>query len=57
MAGRPLDFRDPDGDRFEIVQYDRIQFTKSAEVLRGMGLDLGKTDDALTELREKGLAA
>jgi catechol 2,3-dioxygenase-like lactoylglutathione lyase family enzyme len=57
LPGRRLDFLDPDGNRVEIVQYDQIQFTKSAEVLRGMGLDLSKTDDALAELREKGLAS
>jgi lactoylglutathione lyase len=57
IPGRRLDFLDPDGNRVEIVQYDQIQFTKTQEVLRGMGLELGKTDEALAELREKGLAA
>ena len=56
FPGHRLDFVDPDGNRVEIVQYDQIQFTKSAEVLRGMGLELGKTGGALAELREKGLA-
>jgi lactoylglutathione lyase len=56
LPGRRLDFLDPDGNRIEIVQYDEIQFTKSAEVLRGMQLELGKTEQALAELREKGLA-
>ena len=56
VPGHRLDFLDPDGNRVEIVQYDQIQFTKSAEVLRGMGLELGKTGTALAELREKGLA-
>jgi catechol 2,3-dioxygenase-like lactoylglutathione lyase family enzyme len=57
VPGRRLDFLDPDGNRVEIVQYDQIQFTKSPEVLRGMGLSqLGKTEAALAELREKGLA-
>ena len=37
LPGRRLDFLDPDGNRIEIVQYDQIQFTKSPEVLRGMG--------------------
>jgi lactoylglutathione lyase len=55
LPGRRLDFLDPDGNRIEIVQYDQIQFTKTAEVLRGMELELGKTDEALAELREKGL--
>jgi lactoylglutathione lyase len=56
FPGRRLDFLDPDGNRIEVVQYDQVQFTKSPEVLRGMGLELGKTDAALAELREKGLA-
>jgi lactoylglutathione lyase len=56
LPGHPLDFLDPDGNRVEIVQYDEIQFTKSPEVLHGMGLQLAKTDSALAELRDKGLA-
>jgi lactoylglutathione lyase len=55
LPGRRLDFLDPDGNRIEIVQYDQVQFTKTAEVLRGMQLELRKTDEALAELREKGL--
>ena len=38
------------------MQYDQVQFTKPEQVLSGMGLDLGKTEQALAELREKGLA-
>jgi predicted enzyme related to lactoylglutathione lyase len=56
LPGRRLDFLDPSGNRVEIVQYDQIQFTKSGEVLRGMSLDLDKTEDALAELRAKGLS-
>jgi lactoylglutathione lyase len=56
LPGRFLDFLDPDGNRVEIVQYDQIQFTKADGILAGMGLELGKTDKALGELREKGLA-
>jgi catechol 2,3-dioxygenase-like lactoylglutathione lyase family enzyme len=56
VPGRRLDFFDPDGNRVEIVQYDQIQFTKTDAVLRGMGLELGKSEAALAELREKGLA-
>ena len=55
-GGRSLDFLDPDGNQVEVVQYDQIQFTKAPEILRGMKLELGKTDAALAELREKGLA-
>jgi lactoylglutathione lyase len=57
LPGRGLSFRDPWGNHVQVVQYDEIQFTKAAEVLRGMGLDaLGKTEAALAELRAKGLA-
>jgi catechol 2,3-dioxygenase-like lactoylglutathione lyase family enzyme len=56
-AGRFLDFRDPWGNRVQIVDYRDIQFTKDANVLRGMGLgDLEKRPEAIEELREKGLA-
>ena len=54
--GRGLDFQDPWGNTVEVVQYDQVQFTKSDRVLSGMGLDLGKTQEALAELEEKGLA-
>jgi catechol 2,3-dioxygenase-like lactoylglutathione lyase family enzyme len=56
FPGRRLDFLDPWGNRVEVVQYDQIQFTKTDRVLEGMGLELGKTEAALSELREKGLA-
>ncbi|HEY7744761.1 MAG TPA: VOC family protein [Desulfuromonadales bacterium] len=57
MPGPGLDFLDPWGNHVQVVQYDDIQFTKAAHVLKGMGLDgLGKTEAALEELREKGMA-
>jgi lactoylglutathione lyase len=56
LPGHRLDFRDPSGNRVQIVQYDQIQFTKTKRILEGMGLDLGKDDGALDELRAKGLA-
>jgi catechol 2,3-dioxygenase-like lactoylglutathione lyase family enzyme len=57
IPGRFLDFRDPWGNRVEIVGYDNIQFTKAANVLRGMGLaHLSKNDRAVKELTEKGMA-
>ena len=56
--GRRLDFRDPWGNRVEIVDYRDIQFSKATDVLDGMGLgDLSKREGALAELREKGLLA
>jgi catechol 2,3-dioxygenase-like lactoylglutathione lyase family enzyme len=56
LPGRGLNFRDPWGNRVEIVQYDEVQFSKTEGVLAGMGLGgLGKTAAARDELREKGL--
>ncbi|MGH6929111.1 MAG: VOC family protein, partial [Dongiaceae bacterium] len=57
LPGRFLDFRDPWGNRIEIVPYDNIQFTKAANVLRGMGLThLSKNATAIKELTDKGMA-
>ncbi|MEA2355351.1 MAG: hypothetical protein QOD61_1480 [Solirubrobacteraceae bacterium] len=56
IIGGGLDFRDPWGNRIQVVQYDEIQFTKTPGVLRTMGLDgLGKTPAAEAELRGKGV--
>jgi predicted enzyme related to lactoylglutathione lyase len=50
------DVRDPWGNRLQIVDYREIQFTKAPWVLAAMDLDgLEKTDQALAELREKGI--
>ncbi len=57
LPGRGLDFRDPWGNRWQVVEYGEVQFTKAPHVLSGMGLkDLEKTKEALEELRRKGLA-
>ncbi len=56
LPGRGLSFRDPWGNRVEVVQYDGVQFTKAAEVARAMGFDATKSDAALEELRAKGMA-
>jgi lactoylglutathione lyase len=56
LPGHRLDFRDPSGNRVQVVQYDEIQFTKTQRVLEGMGLALGKSERALRELRAKDLA-
>jgi lactoylglutathione lyase len=56
LGGRGLEFRDPWGNLFQIVQYDEIQFTKAPGILGGMGLEgLGKRPEAQEELRAKGL--
>jgi lactoylglutathione lyase len=58
LDGPFLDFRDPWGNRVEIVGYGNIQFTKAPNVLRGMGLtQLTKNEKAKKELAEKGMAA
>jgi lactoylglutathione lyase len=55
-GSRGLHFRDPWGNLIEVVQYSDIQFTKAPPVLSGMGLEeLGKSESAQEELREKGL--
>ena len=52
-----LNFRDPWGNRIEVVPYDDVQFTKAVNVLNGMGLgSLRKTPDAVAELEKKGMA-
>ena len=57
LPGRGLDFLDPWGNRWQVVEYSEIQFTKAPHILRGMGLGhLRKTEKALEELRDKGLA-
>jgi catechol-2,3-dioxygenase len=57
LPGRFLDFRDPWGNRIEIVGYDNIQFSKAPHVLRGMGLShLAKNSAAIKELKDKGMA-
>ncbi len=57
LPGRDLDFLDPWGNRWQVVEYRDVQFTKTPEVLRGMGLDdLEKSPKAQEELRKKGLA-
>jgi lactoylglutathione lyase len=56
LPGRGLDFRDPWGNHVQVVEYADVQFSKTPEVLHGMGLELPKSDRALGELHEKGLA-
>jgi lactoylglutathione lyase len=51
------DFLDPWGNRWQLVDYREIQFTKAPRVLAGMGLDgLEKSETAIEELRAKDLA-
>lgn len=56
LEGPFLDFRDPWGNRVEIVGYDNVQFTKAPNVLTAMGLaHLTKNEQAKKELAEKGM--
>lgn len=55
LPGPFLDFLDPWGNRIEVVEYADIQFTKTPQVLRAMGLDLAKSEKARQELADKGV--
>ena len=56
LPGRGLNFRDPSGNRIEIVEYADIQMIKTDAALRAVGVTDGtKTPKAQAELREKGL--
>jgi catechol 2,3-dioxygenase-like lactoylglutathione lyase family enzyme len=47
---------DPWGNRFDVVAYSDVQFTKVEPVLRAQNASgLGKSEQALAELREKGI--
>src|SRR5688500_12091260 len=51
-----LDFSAPWGNFVQVVDYREIQFMKTGEILRILGLDgMDKTAEALRELREKGI--
>jgi lactoylglutathione lyase len=56
VPGRGVNFRDPWGNFFQVVGYEDVQFTKTPEILHAMNLELGKSEEALAELRAKGLA-
>jgi predicted enzyme related to lactoylglutathione lyase len=56
LPGPFLDFLDPWGNRVEVVEYSNIQFTKAPQVLRAMGFELDKNENARRELAEKGMA-
>ncbi|MDX1486225.1 MAG: VOC family protein [Alphaproteobacteria bacterium] len=56
-VGERLNFRDPWGNRIEVVPYAGIQFTKADHVMKGMGVGpIEKTEEALKELAEAGMA-
>jgi lactoylglutathione lyase len=55
LPGPRLDFRDPSGNRVQVVQYDQIQFTKTDRILHRIGVKPEKTAAALDELRANDL--
>jgi len=56
LSSRGVEFRDPWGNRVQIVEYPNIQFTKHRAVLDGMGCaDLHKSQEAIAELAKKGI--
>lgn len=55
--GTSFDFRDPWGNRFQVVGYRNVQFERSPGVRRALGIeDVAKTDAARAEIAERGLA-
>ena len=57
LPGRRLDFLDPWGNRFEIVDYRDIQFERVAGVKRKLGIaELETSDSARAEIRDRGLS-
>jgi lactoylglutathione lyase len=56
VPARGLNFRDPWGNRVEVVEYGDVQFTKAPGAAAAAGIEpLGKSEDTLREMREKGL--
>jgi predicted enzyme related to lactoylglutathione lyase len=54
--GQSFDFRDPWGNRFQVVGYRNIQFERTDGVRRKLGIeDVEKTDAAKGEIAERGL--
>lgn len=53
LEGGFLDFLDPWGNRIQVVEYRDLQFTKTSAVLKFMGLNLDKSEEAKAELRKK----
>jgi lactoylglutathione lyase len=54
--GQSFDFRDPWGNRFQVVGYRNIQFERTDGVRRKLGIDgLEKTESAKGEIAERGL--
>ncbi|WP_424929758.1 VOC family protein [Amaricoccus tamworthensis] len=57
VDGSDNNFRDPWGNRIEVVQYRDLQFTKSAGALSILGVDGTKTNEAQKQIADKGMDA
>ena len=56
VGSRGLTFLDPWGNQVQVVDYRSIQFERTQGVRRKLGIEgLEKTDDARTEIAERGL--
>ena len=56
LGSRGLDFLDPWGNRFQVVDYRDIQFERAPGVKRKLGIEeLEKTPAARAEIRDRGL--
>jgi lactoylglutathione lyase len=56
LPGRRLDFYDPWGNRFEVVDYRDVQFERVPPVKLKLGIEeLAKSEAARAEIRERGL--
>jgi catechol 2,3-dioxygenase-like lactoylglutathione lyase family enzyme len=56
LPGKGLNFRDPWGNFVQVVEYGDIQFSKTDAVMKAMTLELAKSDEALDQLKAKGMA-
>jgi lactoylglutathione lyase len=57
LGSRGLDFLDPWGNRFQVVDYRNIQFERAPGVKRKLGIEeLEKTAAARREIEERGIA-
>ena len=57
LDGPGVDFRDPWGNYWQMVTYEKIQFTKTPGVMQAMGIeDWQKTEAAEREIEKRGFA-
>ena len=57
LPGRGLNFRDPWGNLFQVVDYREIQFERAPGVKRALGIEgLEKSESARQEIADKGIS-